>query len=110
MNEFIFLSDSQFGATSTLTTSTIVYPPASEILANMQKLTEEINGPPLIPVWVGPDDWIKKTDYPLIREDPYIDEDICYIVAGVGVIAGKEANKRLWEIGYMAVWSEEPPN
>ena len=81
----------------------------ADILKAKKELQASLDSPPLIEVWRGDQDWMRKTDYPLIREDKNIPEDDYYIVAGVGVIAGKKANQRLWELGYMAVWSENPP-
>ncbi len=82
-----------------------------DILDSIKKAKELLyDGPPLIKVWIGKNDWMPKTDYPLIRESSYLDKDMCYVVAGLGVIAGKNAYKKLWDIGYIAVWDENPPN
>ena len=86
-------------------------PTAKEIIANIKKLKEELNEPPIIEVWIG-DKWMQTlplTEYPLIRENPNIDKDEIFILAGSGVFAGVDAYKKLWEIGYLAIWVEDPP-
>ncbi len=116
MNLDYFKVGTLAGGTTTVGSANHTYGTAEEILANIRKIKEELNGPPLIKVWVGPDNGgltplhSHLTDYPLIRESSYLDEDMCFIVAGIGVVAGKEANKKLWEIGCIAIWDENPPN
>lgn len=68
---------------------------------------EELDAPPTIKVWIG-DGFEVATDYPVIKESPYLDDDQCYVMAGVGISAGKKVHKRIWELGYIPVWDENP--
>jgi hypothetical protein len=47
-----------------------------------------------------------KTEYPQMIKNDLIEEDSVYIVAGFGVVMGKKANKKIWESGHIAVWTE----
>lgn len=111
----LLLSGINVGSIGTTTGNVQQYPTATEILDTIQKLKKDLIGyePPLIRVWVGNDStWNKAlTDYPLIREDPFLCKpDDYFILAGIGVICGSNAYKRIWDIGFLAIWVEDPPD
>ena len=86
---------------------------AKEILDSILKAKEELyNEPPLIKVWEGPEHMRIEplSDYPLIRENPLLYDKACFIVAGIGVICGRFAYNIIWERGFLAVWTDEPPD
>ena len=66
------------------------------------KAFNECFGPPIIEVWVG-DPTISimpLSEYPNIIKSDLIDSDMLYIMAGVGVVAGKNVDELLWEEGF----------
>lgn len=77
----------------------------------IEKLTEiwkELSEPPIIKVWRG--NFLPvTTKYPRFHKNSIMETNKAYIVAGVGIICGEEAYERLWNEGYLAVWTNEPP-
>ncbi len=113
----LLLSNIDIAGTYTSSRNFSVGLTTKEILDSIQKVKEELyDGPPLIKVWVGPKrggfNLINKqlSDHPLIYENSCIDTNMIYLVAGVGVICGSNAYQRIWEIGYLAIWVEDPPD
>jgi len=64
--------------------------------------------PKIIEVWKGDDNIVPLQRVPSIREDSHLDSEACYIVAGIGVIAGNKAFERLKKQNYITVWVDEP--
>lgn len=88
-------------------------PSAADILNHIRKLKEDLyDGPPLIKVWVGErcSRINPLTDYPTIQENSLIPTNYIYLLAGVGVICGVNAYEKIWEIGFLAIWDENPHN
>lgn len=107
------INHSHSTGTTTTSRNTSPIPTAEEILDNVKALQEELyDEPPLIRVWIGDDKcWNKPlTEYPLIRENTYTCKpDDYYVVAGLGVFCGTNVYKKIWEIGFLAIWVEDTP-
>ena len=98
------MSDSWTNTVSPTGTSTLT---SKEILDTIKRAQWELGmEPPIIKVPQSPYSITREpqSEYPMIKECEYIGDDDCYIVAGVGVIAGRKANEAIWDIGYLAVW------
>lgn len=96
------------GYTSTGTTT--VGPSRTEIMDSIKSARELLGCvPKVIEVWKGDNNIMPRPLVPEIHEDTILsDGNACYVAAGVGVVAGIEAFKRLKEQGYIAVWVDEP--
>ena len=82
----------------------------SKILAAKEFLGRHPADPPIIPVWTGGTDASLLLEYPVIELSDFCKSDDMCLVAGFGVCCGKNVYDRLWEEGYIAVWSDTPPN
>jgi len=103
--------DFMFHRTSTNVNTTRL-PSLKEIMQQIQDAQDLLDQPPTIKVWIGDDKLISawnRLEYPHIVLNECLNDDDCYIVAGCGVICGKSAYDKLWEYGYIAIWTDEAP-
>jgi hypothetical protein len=94
----------------------IRFPSATEILDQIKEAQQYVQNslePPTIKVWVGngkfPFSMQTRDEYPKIMLSEFAEDDSYYIAAGIGVICGKSAYDKIWEYGYIAVWTDEVP-
>ena len=59
-----------------------------------------------IDVWKGDSSLIKRGPFPKLHKSDYVEEDKAFIMAGVGIIAGKKAYDFLDEVGVILQWSD----
>ena len=71
----------------------------------------EVFCPPIIEVWVGSrkSPCLPLPECPKIIRSELIDPNTLYIMAGVGIVSGVNVDDRLWEEGYLAIWTDTPP-
>lgn len=102
--------DFEIESSGTCTRAMAPDPTSSEIMDSIKKAHDLLfGGPKIIEVWKGDNTLLPRPKYPQIHKDELIDKDTFYLVAGVGVVAGKRAFSRLKELKYVPVWSDEPP-
>ena len=60
----------------------------------------------ILKIWKGPNTYLQVKDLPSITYSKLIPDGICYIMAGVGIIAGIDAFDYLMRIPIVLEWSE----
>lgn len=95
------------------TTSVVDSPPmnTAKLLEEMKDLVEFSRAHYTILIWKGETQFpfipiLKKS--PILKQSDYIlDEEMAYIVAGTGIIAGKKAYEYLIQLPVVLEWSDE---
>jgi hypothetical protein len=52
---------------------------------------------------------LSSSEYPSIKYSDLLNDEDCYVMTGFGVVCGKSAYDKIWEYGYIAVWTGEEP-
>jgi len=87
-----------------------VGPSADKIIKTIQEYQDKLNQPPTIKVPRGDDLLLlSQSEYPTIALNELINDEDCYIMTGFGVVCGKSAYDKMWEYGYIAVWTGKEP-
>lgn len=83
-----------------------------DLVVRLKRMMELIENFPhnRIQIWKGgiffPAPFITKKDIPTLEYCPFVDDIAFYIVAGIGIVAGKEAFKILSQLNIHFEWSD----
>ena len=100
-----------FMNSNTGTTSNGVGSP-EQLVAGLKRMMIDIENFPhnRIKIWKGstifPAPFITKKDIPTLEYCPFVDDIAFYIVAGIGIVAGKKAFKILSQLNIHFEWSD----